>query len=322
MSSKKINLNGKPVGRTKAGWLLFKETWRYFKADTELIFIPLITTGINLLLLAIASAIAFVAAINSGYTLPSEDGSLGIVEYAFIFVVYVIAAFCLALSEAGITNTVYTRAHGGNASLRDSLKRAFSHWSSLLLWSIITSTVGVLLRAIAERSKLLGRIVIAVLGVAWSVLTYFVVPAMVIDNQSAFASIKKSGKVFRTTWGETIVSNISIGVIFTIIHVLTLILAATLMVVLMFGELWYGLIALAVGYFLFLVFIASLQSAMQGILKTLLYIYAAEGVTPPNFNQELLDKMLARTNTSTETPAPIPQPTNSVPPANTSNLGS
>ncbi|MFW6210083.1 MAG: hypothetical protein ACOC4E_01175 [Patescibacteria group bacterium] len=104
MSSKKINLNGKPVGRTKAGWLLFKETWRYFKADTELIFIPLITTGINLLLLAIASAIAFVASINSGYTLPSEDGSLGIVEYAFIFVVYVIAAFCLALSEAGITN--------------------------------------------------------------------------------------------------------------------------------------------------------------------------------------------------------------------------
>lgn len=294
MQKEQIMINGQPIGKLKAGWLLFKETWRYFKADTEMMWIPLVTTLINLFLFGLLITGFYFFLKDTGYTLPEEGDPLSAIEYSFIFLCYVIGAFSLALTEAGITNTVYTRVRGGDATLGDSLKAAFSHWASLLVWSFITSTVGLILRMIAERSKIIGRIIIALLGVAWSVLTYFVVPAMVIDKKSAFSSIGKSGQVFKTTWGETLVSNISIGVVFSLVHVLLLIAAFGLMIFTVFYELWIGLIALGVLYCLVTALLCLVQSSMNGILKTLLYVYASEGVVPANFNQELLEKMLTR----------------------------
>jgi len=291
-------INGQPVGRIKAGWILFKETWRYFRADSEMIWIPLITGFVNFVLFGILAVGFYFFLASTGYTLPEDADAISLPEYVFIFLCYVIGAYSLALSEAAIANTVYTRVHGGNATLGDSLRSAFSHSASLLLWSLITSTVGMLLRMLAERSKVLGRIIVMLLGVAWSALTYFVVPAMVIDKKSAFGSLGKSKDVFKTTWGETIVSNFSIGVVFLGVHISMLIVAVGLMIFMAMYEFWIPMIVLGVLYVFAVVAVSLLQSAMNGILKTLLYIYAAEGTMPPNFNQELLGKMLTRQNAS------------------------
>jgi len=297
-----VIIGGKPIGRMKAGWLLFKETWRFFRADSEMMWIPLITSFINLVLFGLVVAGFYFVLSGTGYTLPEEGEALSVTEYAFIFICYVIGAFTLALSEAAIANTVYTRVHGGNATLAGSLRLAFSHSVSLLLWSIITSTVGLVLRMIAERSRIMGRIVVALLGVGWSILTYFVVQAMVIDKKSAFASIGKSGQVFKKTWGETIVSNISIGVVFMGIYMVLFLSAFGLMIFALLSEFWIGLIALGILFFLVFVSLCLIQSAMNGILKTLLYIYASEGTIPPNFNHELLEKMLSRQTGGVATP--------------------
>lgn len=289
-----VVINGQPAGRIKAGWLLFKETWRYFRTDSEMVWIPLITSGINLVLFGLLAVSFYLFLASTGYTLPEEAESISLPEYIFIFLCYVIGAYSLALSEAAIANTVYTRVHGGNATLGNSLRSAFSHSASLLLWSVITSTVGMLLRVIAERSQFIGRIIVMLLGVAWSALTYFVVPAMVIDKKSAFASIGKSKDVFKTTWGETIVSNFSIGVIFMGLHVALLVVTVAMMIFAAMYEFWILMIVLGVAYALVFITLCLVQSAMNGILKTLLYVYAAEGTMPPNFNQELLQKMLSR----------------------------
>lgn len=294
-------INGQRIGKMRASWMLFKETWRFLKADKELLLLPVFSLVLNMILFGILVAI-FILSYGVTTLLPVEGEPLSITQWAFIFGCYVVGAFSLALGQAGITFTVFTRAHGANATLGQSLKAAFSHWQSLFIWSIITSTVGIILRAVSERSQLVGKIVAALLGATWSVLTYFVVPAMVIDKKDAFTSVKTSGQVFKKTWGETFISNISLTLVFLLIHV-----AALLAVV---GLSIYGsminmpvLIFAVIGiYVVWVIVMILVSSAMSGILKTLLYIYASETNHPTNFNQELLGQMLVCT-----TPQPVPQ---------------
>lgn len=295
--SEPVMVGGRRVGKLRASWLLFKETWRYLQADRELLLLPVLAVLMSLVLFGF---LVFVFVLGGGREVLSrviaEDFSL--LGWLFIFGCYVIAAFTLAVSQAGISHTVYTRAHSGDATLLQSLGIAFSHWPSLLLWSMITSTVGVLLQMVVEKSRLLGRLVAFLLGSAWSVLTYFVVPAMVIDKKTAFESISKSTQVFKSTWGETIVSNITLGAVFLITHVLVLVSLIGLVIACVVLNLIAPMFVIFAVYIIWLFMAILIQSTMEGILKTLLYIYASESTYPANFSHELLEQMLVRQNIS------------------------
>jgi len=123
--AKSIELGGRSVGRLKAGWILFKEAWRYLQSDKEIVAIPLITTLLNILLFGVLMTAFFFLVLSGSLSISNEGESFTVGEYFFIFCLYVIGAFTLALSQAGVANTVYVRAHGGDATLGDSLKVAF-----------------------------------------------------------------------------------------------------------------------------------------------------------------------------------------------------
>lgn len=304
MASKEpIILAGQPVGRFKAGWLLFKETWRFTMLDKEMLWIPVIAAIVNFFFFGILiSALVFYYLTSGGSDIPENSP----MWYGFMFYLYAAGAFTLAFSQAAITNSVYTRAHGGDATLGQSLKRAYTHWFSLFIWAVITSTVGLILRLVAERSQLLGKVVASALGMGWSVLTYFVVPAMVIDNHSAFESIGKSGQVFKKTWGETIVSNISYGLVFILINLLVICSLFGLTVFFFVAEVpVLGVLAI-IAIFVWVIAASLVASVMEGVIKTILYIYADEGKIPENFNHELVEKMLARKDNSLEQSSPLP----------------
>lgn len=272
-------------------------------ADKELLAIPVITFLLNVFLFGVLVAV-FAMTTDITKLFPEEGQALSMSQWGFIFACYVIGAFSLSAGQAGVSNTVFTRAHGDNATLFGSLRVAFSHWFSLLLWSVITSTVGIVLRSIAERSQLLGKILTMILGSAWSVLTYFVVPAMVIDKKTAFASIGTSARVFKATWGETVVSNISLSAIFLIAVFVPLLSLIGISVV---GSVLNSPSLIIVSFLLYAVWLlVSLLvfSVMGSILRTLLYMYASDSVYPDNFNSELLGQMLVRTNTSGAVPTP------------------
>lgn len=305
-----IMLGGKKIGRLRASFLLFKESWRFLAADKELVVIPVITAVLNLALVGLVFTV-FIVSQGGWSALTVGDGAdtaINLATYLFAFMIYVVGAFTLAVSQAAIVHTVYTRAHGGNATLGQSLQVAFSHTPSLLVWSLITSTVGMILQQISQRSKIIGAIVAFLLGTAWNVLTYFVIPAMVLDKKSAFAAIPHATTVFKRTWGETLVTNISLGLFFFVAYMLVLASFVGLMiagistnnviltiVAIMFGVVW-------------LIVASLVQAALQGVIKTLLYIYASEDVVPVNFNRELLEAILVRRNIVpvATTPASVP----------------
>ena len=307
--AKAVEINGQSVGRVRAGWILFKEAWRYLQSDKEMVFIPLIATLLNLFLFGLLLTAFFFLVLSGNLSISSETETSTWGEYVFYFLFYVAGAFTLAISQAGVAHTVYTRAHGGDATLGESLRAAFSHSAQLLLWSVITSTVGLVLRMIAERSKLLGRIVVALLGVAWSIMTYFVVPAIVLDKKSAPAAIGHSVGVLRRTWGEAAVSNISLGIVFFFVYLLVILSGVGLLILSFSVESGFLAIVMIGLLVLTLLAVGLVQSALEGVVKTLLYVYASEGVQPPNFNPVLLQKMLQRKDGTYPDAAPAGSPT-------------
>ncbi len=283
-----IIIEGKQVGKFRASFLLFKETFRFLLADKEMMWVPIITGIIQMFFIG-----TFVVLFDLG-TVFSETEVITGAQYGYVLVLYIICAFTIAYAQATIAHIVYTRIHGGDATLGEGIKVAGAHASALFVWACITSTIGLLLRMVAERSQLLARIFIALLGAMWSVLTYFVVPAIIIDKKSPFAAIRHSGSVFKRTWGETLVTNISFGFVF-LVAIFALVFVLIGFIFLAGGSPLSMFIG--IGVFLVSIFgLVLLSSVLDSVLRTLLYVYASEQVIPQNFSKELLEGMLVRKN--------------------------
>ncbi len=285
-----IVVAGKRIGKWRASFLLCKETFRFISADKEMLAVPIITGFAQFFLIGVVILIM----IANGYSFASleEERPLTGVEYLYMFFLYVVSAFTVAYAQATITHIVYTRMHDGDATLRQGLAVAMRHAPALFVWAIISSTVGIILRTIAERSQLLMKIVVALIGATWSVLTYFVVSAIVIDHKAPFDAIRHSGSVFRRTWGETLVTNFSLGLVFTLVIVVFAVALTGLYMIMGSGGGMFILCLLL--FFLGLLLIILVSSVLNSVLRTLLYVYATSGKVPANFNAELLEHMLSR----------------------------
>ena len=64
------------------------------------------------------------------------------------------------------------------------------HWrprtaaGPILLWAVVAATVGMAIRAIHDRVGFVGRILVSVVGAAWSLAMLFVVPVLVLEERS------------------------------------------------------------------------------------------------------------------------------------------
>ena len=301
-----IIIGGQKIGRLRASFLLFKESWRFLKADKELLLVPIFSAVFSSVLIGLLTLLLIT--FSSSYDkLFTQNEGVGYPEYIFMFAVYVVSAFSLAIAQAIIVHIVYVRAHGGNATLGDGIIRAFSNWVPLLIWALITSTVGVALRFISERSALVGRIVAGLLGAAWAILPFFVVPILVLQKKTPLTAVSTSANLFKKTWGETLVANVTLGLVFMLAHLVVL---ASFVGLLIYGASSQNAILLIgsiVGVLVWLLVATLVNSALQGILKTLLYIYAAEDVVPENFNRELLESMLVSNTAQSTVPLTTPQ---------------
>jgi hypothetical protein len=137
---------------------------------------------------------------------------------------------------------------------------------------------------IAERSGIVGQIVTSLIGGVWSLVTFFVVPVLVLEDKGVVDSVKESVFLIKKTWGESIVGAGSIMIIFVAIGVVALLgVFATMLL----GNMIVFVIALVL-FLILVVILAIVASAMQGIFVTALYTYAKTGTVPSAFDRDLI----------------------------------
>jgi hypothetical protein len=207
--------------------------------------------------------------------------------FTFYFCLYMIMTFFNVALVAGAAK----RMTGVEPTISVCLGEAGKRIHLILGWALVSATVGLVLRLIEERLPKLGQIVTAILGAAWAIVSFLVVPALVLDGLGPIAALKESGRKLRQTWGEQIVAEWSFGLIF-----LALFLGVGLMAGLgAYAAFSAGIPALAAACIALgvigLITLALLQSALQTIFQTALYLNA-KGVEERGFPKELMAQAL------------------------------
>jgi Family of unknown function (DUF6159) len=270
---------GERPGRIRGAWLLARQSWRVLMLDKGLLVFPLLS-GIACLLV-LASFIAGIFATGSVRSDKShEDATLWVMTFLYYFVNY----FVIVYFNSALVSCAMIRFQGGNPTVAGGLRAANARLPQILAWVLLAATVGVVLRAIQERFALVGRIVIALIGAAWTIATYFIVPVLVVEKLGPFDALKRSATLMKQTWGETLVSHAGIGAATGLITFLGVLLIGIASVALAVTTSNMGvLLAGAVMIAAFLVLAALVSSALSTIVLSALYLYAAEKKVPQAF---------------------------------------
>ncbi len=273
--------------RIANSWELVKASARVLRADKELLVFPLLSTigtvlvslGFLVPLLFSGLLDAFLAGRGAG------QGFAFIVALLFYFAQY----FVIVFANAALIGAALIRLRGDDPTVGDGLRIAFSHLGSILGYALIAATVGIVLRLVAQRSKALGRIVTSIIGLAWNLATFLVVPVLIVEDVGPIEAIRRSAKLLKRTWGEQLVGNLSIDLIFGLGAVLLIIFITAPFIFLAVNfetpAVLYPMIPLLV-----LVVLATslISSTLSGIYAAAVYRYAAQGDPGGMFTEELV----------------------------------
>jgi len=255
------------------GFRLAKASWQVVREDRELLWLPVISFFCSLIVMAVFALGAL------GIGLPENQSSqISPALYVLGFVMYVALAFVSIYFNAAVIGTAMKRLQGEDASIHDGLALARRHIGKIFVWAVITATVGMILRSLQERAGILGRIVLGIVGIAWTVLTFFVVPVLLYEPVGVGDAIKRSGSIFRQRWGETFVGNGTIGIAIFLVSIPVLIVGGLLMAVV--PVLGIVVLVVAIGVLM------AIGSATTGVFNAALYRYATTGETSGAFTQE------------------------------------
>jgi len=270
------------MGKFSNTWSLMGDSFRVLKQDKEMLLFPLLS-GICCLLVLASFAIPIIS--SESYQPPSSEASIGeqVSYYGALFAFYFCNYFVIIFFNSAIVACAAKRMAGENPTLADGFRAAFVRIHTIIGWALIAATVGLILRIIEDRSKKVGAIIAAVLGAAWTMMSFLAVPILVIENKGPFAALKDSTKLLKETWGEQLISNFSFGLVFFLLF-----LPAILIVVLGAMAGGYVLIACIVIAVLYAIVIALIQSTLQVIFQTALYYYARHRQAPAGFAADTL----------------------------------
>jgi hypothetical protein len=195
--------------------------------------------------------------------------------------------------QSALVGAAMIRLEGGNPTVADGFRIAFSRIGAILGYALIAATVGMLLRMVQERAGAIGRWVAGLIGVAWTVATYMVVPILVTREVGPIEAVKESATLLKRSWGENVIGQAGIGLVFGLLLVALILLGAALIVGAAFTK-SAALIAIAVACTVFAVIVVALvQTALSGIYAAALYRHATGAPPAPGFEPRLLEGAFA-----------------------------
>ena len=262
--------------RLARSWTLVKASAAVLRSDKELLLFPVIS-GIATLLVAATFAVPVV-----GLRL-FEGGEIGVLGAVVGFLFYLCQYFVIFFFNTALVGAAMIRLEGGDPTVADGLRIARSKLGVILGYAAIAATVGLLLKAASERAGAFGKILIGLLGMAWTVGTFLVVPILVTRDVGPIDAVKESMTLLKRTWGENVAGNVGIGLAFGILT--TLVVIASIAMVVGAAAIGGGKLAL-VAIILAVIAIAGvavIQAALSGVYSAAVYRYAVDGQAPQGF---------------------------------------
>lgn len=218
-----------------------------------------------------------------------------VIVFAIIF--YFLSSAIYYLTEAFSISLALGQIRNARISLGDASKKVTKNLGGLIQFTGISSTIGVILKALEERLPWFGDLATYITQGAWNIASAFAVPHLV-DNeaQNGIAATKLSVKTFTAAFGENLIIRGGAGAFISLVTLVWLALVViTLPIILMLaGSEILALISFGLGL-LGLAMIILLGMAINSVLTALLYEYAKKGNDLDLIDKELFKSMLTPT---------------------------
>jgi hypothetical protein len=274
--------------RFSNSFALARSSWQVLRTDKQLVIFPIVSGLVCLLVLASFALPFFVVPHQLGVQI-GPDGIeleptplLYLLAFAYYFCNYFVIVFC----NSALISCALIRFNGGEPTVGDGFSAAMSRLPQIAAWALVSATVGMALKAIENANDKVGKFISGLLGTAWTVITYFVVPVLVVEKAGPFEAISRSLAILKKTWGEALVGNWGLGFILFLLMLPAIALglagaiACTTMLVV-------GVALLLLAGIYLLLWLA-VSSALHGIYLGALYQFAAHGAVPNGFERENL----------------------------------
>ncbi len=276
------------MGKFSRSWQLVKQSFAILRSDKQLMLFPILSAVSCFVLTAmIATGGAFLllparaAAIAAGEQFHPNQSPMFLVG---MFTLYVVNYFVIVFFNVALVGVANSRLMGGTWTFRDGLELAWERKGTILQWALVAATVGVILRTLEERMGLIGRIIMRIIGIAWTLACYFVVPVLAFEDLTTIDAVKRSSKLFRDTWGEKVIGGFSLS----LVSLMLMLPGIGLVIVAAFLGGLNGLLFGLALMFLYFLLLSVFMSAVGGIFNAALYRYACFKQVPPAFSQELI----------------------------------
>jgi hypothetical protein len=209
-----------------------------------------------------------------------------------LLVIYFVSMFLGTFFNVAFYSEIIAALNGKGVSFRRGLSTARSRLPSILAWSLLAGVVGWLIRAIEQRLPIAGRIMMGLVGMAWSVAAVFVIPVIIQEQpmRNPLKILQQSALTLKRTWGEGLIGYLGFSAGNMVIvgcSLLPLLLVCAF--ALLFKNVWLIILIAAAIWVLGLFFIVYVSSVASHVYRCALYLYAAEGVVPEPYSKDLLD---------------------------------
>jgi hypothetical protein len=273
-------------------WMITKLTFGVINKDRELLWFALLSFVFSTLF---AVAMIFPSVVPTLVENDFSQESLQMFQYVIIFLTYFGLAFIATFFNVCVVYTTKVRFEGGNATFGESLTFALSKLRLIFQWSLLSATVGLVLRILHQLASSLGKIgqivaniLIGLLGMAWSIMTIFVVPVLVYEGLGPIDALKKSTEVIKRTWGESLIKAIGLGLVQLLVFVVIIVVSGALTYALASAfDLTGILIGIAICG-LSLLLTGLIFTVANTIFNTALYVYANNSIIASGFNEDVM----------------------------------
>ncbi len=281
------------AGRFSRSWSLANASWQVLKQDTQLMVYPLVSAIAGLVVIAAFAAGALGVVGFDGLS-NMDRHAVPIGYYVTALAFYVCLYFVMFFCNAALVGAAMMRFDGRTPTVGDGWRIASARSGRILGYALIAATVGMILRAIQERLGFVGRFVVGLLGVGWTVATSMVVPVLVSHEVGPIDAIKESAGLLKKTWGENVIGRSGLSLAFLVIY-LSLILGtiALAIVAVYVGSGALALVVVVAGVAAML-FAMLAHAALSGIYSAALYRFATTGSAGSGFDSGVLQAAFAR----------------------------
>jgi hypothetical protein len=272
------------AGKIKSGLELSKQSWSALGQNRQLILFPVIS-GIGMLVVTILFSIPEAFAFRPILEAEEPTAAQWITAFLILFLYYLVASFVVIFSNTALVGATLKMIDGEPATVGDGIGVAMSRLGKIIAYSLISATVGVIARGITQSGRQSENAIVAILAAiiggliqgAWSILVFFAIPVIVVENIGVRDSLKRSFELFKQTWGEGFVGSTAIGGISCLVMLAVVLVGGGIIAAGVLADSLALAILGGVLLILGLVVVSLLNGAVNGIFQASMYHYATTG---------------------------------------------